>query len=137
MGHCLLHHWKFEGEKGEMKASSLSEVYTHSTPYGVATMYEHHMIMAFILHDANEIYICAIQCDHALRTGLHSSCEKYMVCCSSSMHVSIVCSSALLMRSFSLPPEIDDSKLPFNVEPTNESLQLLIIHALKGILKKV
>ena len=27
------------------------------------------------------------------------------------------------MRSFNLPPEIDDSKLPLNVEPANESLQ--------------
>ena len=41
------------------------------------------------------------------------------------------------MRSFSLPQEIDDSKLPFNVEPTSESLQLFIIQTLKGILKKV
>ena len=41
------------------------------------------------------------------------------------------------MGSFRLPPEIDDSKLPFNVEPTNESLQFLIIQSLKGILKKV
>ena len=30
------------------------------------------MMMAFILHDASESYICAIQCDHALQTGLRN-----------------------------------------------------------------
>ena len=41
------------------------------------------------------------------------------------------------MGSFSLPPKIDDSKLPLHVEPTNESLQLFIIQSLKSILKTV
>ena len=44
---------------------------------------------------------------------------------------------ALLVRSLSLPPEVGNAKFPFNVEPTNESFQLLIVQGLEGFLEKV
>ena len=36
-----------------------------------------------------------------------------------------------------LGSKVEDSKFPFNVEPTNESFQLLIIQSLKSFAEKV
>ena len=94
-------------------------------------MHGHHMIMAVILHDASVPSSVIMPFGLACTVAVKNAWSAAVVAC---MKALSAC-SALLMRSFSLPPEI--SKLPFNVEPTNESLQFLIIQTLTGILNKV